>query len=83
MCSFNISLQHHKEDKHLGSKNTSFSDYVREEKIRWVEITLQMEPHSYYGVLLARDPLCSQKRLTCCWNIDIHMEMLPFINIIT
>lgn len=47
------------------------------------EITLKMEPHSYYAVLLASDPLCSQERLTWYWNIDIHMEMLPFINIMT
>lgn len=47
------------------------------------EITLQMEPHSYYAVLLASHPLCSQERLACYWNIDIHMEMLPFINIMT
>lgn len=32
MCSFNISLQHHKEDKHLGSKNTFFSDHPRRRK---------------------------------------------------
>lgn len=32
MCSFNISLQHHKEDKHLGSKNTFFSDDPRRRK---------------------------------------------------
>lgn len=29
------------------------------------EITLQMEPHSYYAVLLASHPLCSQERLAC------------------
>lgn len=47
------------------------------------EITLQMEPHSYYTVLLASNPLSSQECLACYWNIDIHMEMLPFINIMT
>lgn len=47
------------------------------------EITLQMEPHSYQAVLSASQPLPSMHSLACNRDIDIHMEMLPFINIIT
>lgn len=81
ICSFNISLQHHKEDKHLGSKNTPFSHHLRRRKS--YEGNWAQNPHSYYTVLRASSPVCLVYRLARYWNIDIHMVMLPFTNIIT
>lgn len=55
-------------------------------KIRWVEIALQNgEPFIFHHCLPAIRRVCGDAALACSharrWNIDIHMEMLPFINI--